>query len=150
MTYILTNEGKRYLKEGLPEKRLIGLIKDRNGISIKDANSSLGTDFAIALQWCKKLKCVEVINGKLILTGQLGDVMAIDHEGVPSERRELSHPSRYVMTVEALARLAESVRIEDRDEVRCGERADPERKIGALEVAKETSALADHHEKAAA
>ena len=70
MTYILTNEGKRYLKEGLPEKRLIELIQDRNGLGIKDANSSLGADFAIALQWCKKLKCVEVINGRLILTGE--------------------------------------------------------------------------------
>lgn len=68
MTYILTEEGKRYTKIGLPEKRLIGLIKGRNGISMKDAQACLGGDFSIALQWCKKYGCVEVVGGKLIIT----------------------------------------------------------------------------------
>ncbi len=67
MSYVLTEEGKRYLKIGLPEKRLIELIKDRRGISMKDANSQLGKDFSIALQWCKKYKCTEVAGGRLIL-----------------------------------------------------------------------------------
>ena len=70
MTYVLTEEGKKYLKHGLPERRLVELIKDRNGISMKDANSALGEDFSIALQWCKKLKYIEVSSGKLILSNE--------------------------------------------------------------------------------
>ena len=65
--YELTGEGKRYLKHGLPEKRLIELIKERNGISMKDASGVLGNEFSIALQWCKKYKCIEVSHGNLIL-----------------------------------------------------------------------------------
>src|SRR3989338_221751 len=65
--YELTGEGKRYLKHGLPEKRLIELIKERNCISMKDASSALGNEFSIALQWCKKYKCIEVSHGNLIL-----------------------------------------------------------------------------------
>ncbi len=80
MTYILTKEGKNYLSNGLPEKRLVELIKDRNGISMRDANSVLGTDFSIALQWCKKYKCVEVVNGKLILA-----------DDIPNEMRDIEH-----------------------------------------------------------
>ncbi|HLC77437.1 MAG TPA: phenylalanine--tRNA ligase subunit alpha [archaeon] len=68
MTYILTQEGKNYLKHGLPEKRLVELLKDRNGIQMNDAASALGKEFSIALQWCKKYKCIDVVNGKLILT----------------------------------------------------------------------------------
>ena len=68
MSYVLTEEGRRYLKYGLPEKRLIELIKERNGISMKDASGALGNEFSIALQWCKKYKCIEVSHGNLILT----------------------------------------------------------------------------------
>src|SRR3989338_8490937 len=67
MSYVLTEEGKRYLKHGLPEKRLIELIKNRNGISMKDASSALGSEFSIALQWCKKYRCIEVTDGNLVL-----------------------------------------------------------------------------------
>lgn len=68
--YALTEEGKRYLKHGLPEKRLIELIKEHNGVSMKNAASALGHEFSIALQWCKKYKCIEVSHGNLILTDE--------------------------------------------------------------------------------
>src|SRR3989338_7144503 len=67
MSYVLTEEGRRYLKHGLPERRLIELVKNRNGVSMKDASSTLGGEFSIALQWCKKYECIEATGGKLIL-----------------------------------------------------------------------------------
>ncbi len=67
MGYVLTEEGKQYLEFGLPEKRLIRLIEDRNGITIKEASEHLGREFSIALQWCKKYGCIEVSEGRLHL-----------------------------------------------------------------------------------
>ncbi len=65
--YVLTEEGKKYLKKGLPEKRLIELIRD-GPVEMKEATQKLGKEFSIALQWCKKYDCVEVVHGKLTLT----------------------------------------------------------------------------------
>lgn len=71
MTYVLTQEGKNYHKHGLPEKRLIELLEDKNGVYMKEASKVLGKEFSIALQWCKKYKCIDVTDGKLILTGDI-------------------------------------------------------------------------------
>lgn len=77
--YKLTEEGKKYLKHGLPEKRLIELVEGKNGLYIKDAQKEL-QDFSIALQWCKKYGCVEVVDGKLMLTGEMPkEIKAQEH-----------------------------------------------------------------------
>ena len=68
MMYVLTEEGRRYLRDGLPEKRLLKLLAEReNSISINELRSL--NDFSIALQWAKKQgwvaikdKVVSVIN----------------------------------------------------------------------------------------
>ena len=39
--YKLTNEGKKYLKEGLPEKKLLLLLQVEKEISIDDAKRRL-------------------------------------------------------------------------------------------------------------
>src|SRR3972149_6908453 len=84
MTYVLTEEGKKYLREGLPERHLIDLLKDRSGIPMKEANTRLGQDFSIALQWCKKYECIEVSGGKIILTNdnvkEINDQEKVLHE----------------------------------------------------------------------
>jgi len=74
--YALTEEGIKYLKQGLPEKRLIELLKENNGLTMKEATKELGGEFAIALQWCKKYKCIAITDGKLMLV-----------DDVPSETR---------------------------------------------------------------
>ncbi|MFA4819980.1 MAG: phenylalanine--tRNA ligase subunit alpha, partial [Candidatus Aenigmatarchaeota archaeon] len=69
--YALTEEGIKYLKHGLPEKRLIELLKEKNGLSMKDAAKWLGGEFAVAFQWCKKYKCITITDGKLMLVSDV-------------------------------------------------------------------------------
>jgi phenylalanyl-tRNA synthetase alpha chain len=65
--YSLTEEGRNYREHGLPEKKLIELLK-HGSLSMKETSEKLGREFAIALQWCKKYRCIEVVEGKLHLT----------------------------------------------------------------------------------
>ncbi len=63
--YKLTNEGKKYLENGLPEKNLLNILK--NGpIEFQNAKEKI-ENFSIAIQWVKKKKLVEIKNGKLFL-----------------------------------------------------------------------------------
>ncbi|NOX71385.1 MAG: phenylalanine--tRNA ligase subunit alpha [Candidatus Micrarchaeota archaeon] len=61
--YQLTDEGKKYLKEGFPEKRLVLAIKDELGIN--DARKAID-DFNIGLMWAKKNGWVKIEKGKII------------------------------------------------------------------------------------
>ncbi|MBI3190071.1 phenylalanine--tRNA ligase subunit alpha [archaeon] len=63
--YVLTEEGRKYLKNGLPEKNLSELL-EKNSLEMSKAKNYVD-NFAIALQWCKKKHLVEVKNGVLFL-----------------------------------------------------------------------------------
>ncbi len=65
--YYLTSEGKEYLEKGLPEERLVKLLKE--GVKdIGELQKKMGKkEFGIALGWLKKKGVVRVENGKLIL-----------------------------------------------------------------------------------
>ncbi|HLD49269.1 MAG TPA: phenylalanine--tRNA ligase subunit alpha [archaeon] len=60
--YILTEEGRRYLENGLPEKKLLGILP----ASIEDAKKKID-NFSIALQWAKKNNWIEIKEGIIIL-----------------------------------------------------------------------------------
>jgi len=64
--YVLTEEGKKYLREGLPEKNLVDLLKEKKKISIEDAKKKVA-NLGIALQWAKKKNWVMVIQGEIEL-----------------------------------------------------------------------------------
>ncbi len=67
--YRLTEEGKRYLKEGLPEERLAALVKE--GVSsIEELRRRMGRDFQIGLGWLRKKGVAEVKDGRIILSGE--------------------------------------------------------------------------------
>jgi phenylalanyl-tRNA synthetase alpha chain len=66
--FTLTEEGERYLKEGLPEERLLSLLKGGKD-SIEELRSLMGRDFQIALGWLRKKGAVKVDNGRLKLVG---------------------------------------------------------------------------------
>lgn len=68
MTYVLTEEGRKYMKHGLPERRLLKLLEETHSISMKEATNLLGRDFSIALQWCKKYDSIRTSDGRIILT----------------------------------------------------------------------------------
>ena len=61
-SYVLTEEGMRYLGGGLPEENLLKLCKD--GMDIVQAQG-LVKDFSIALMWAKKEGLVSLEKGKL-------------------------------------------------------------------------------------
>lgn len=66
--YELTSEGKKYLKEGLPERRLINYLNSIPGKScdLKKLTKEI-KNFPIALKWCLDKKLVEVKNQKVKL-----------------------------------------------------------------------------------
>ncbi len=67
-SYRLTEEGKEYLKEGLPEERLFKILKERRKIELSELEKEFGkTLLGIALGWLKRKKAVEIENGKLVL-----------------------------------------------------------------------------------
>ncbi len=65
--YRITPEGKKYLKEGLPEERLVRLLK--KPMLIVEVRKK-HPDFTIALSWAKKNGWVKIENGKLVLLRQ--------------------------------------------------------------------------------
>lgn len=62
--YTLTEEGKIYLKKGMPERRLIKLLA-RKPLPIKDLKG-----MGIAINWARKNDWIEVKEGKVYLTNK--------------------------------------------------------------------------------
>lgn len=63
--YRLTDEGREYLKHGLPEKNLVDAIS-KKPLEFDEARK-LVKNFGIALQWAKKKKLIEIKDGVLHL-----------------------------------------------------------------------------------
>jgi phenylalanyl-tRNA synthetase alpha chain len=76
MKYVLTDEGRKYLAEGLPEKNLIDILK-KGPVTFAEAQGKVA-NFSIALMWAKK-------NGWIKINGQYLEIaVAPDH--MPEER----------------------------------------------------------------
>jgi phenylalanyl-tRNA synthetase alpha chain len=76
--YTLTEEGKKYLENGLPEKRLIEKLK-QGPVSMKDAQKM--EDFSVAIQWVKRNGWVSVEKGIISLAkfdGKIGLQTALE------------------------------------------------------------------------
>ncbi len=65
-SFVLTEEGKEYLDKGLPEKRLVELLKQRKKITVDEARKEIA-NFALALQWAKKNNWIMVVQGEIEL-----------------------------------------------------------------------------------
>ncbi len=68
--YVLTEEGRRYLKEGLPEVRLAKSMKGPTPM----AEASKQPGFAIAMQWAKTRGWVKIEKGNIIPVRKPGRV----------------------------------------------------------------------------
>lgn len=64
--YELTQEGRDYLKNGLPEKQLIEILSKRQSIQIEEAKN-LMSNFYIALQWALKNGWVQTQGKEIVL-----------------------------------------------------------------------------------
>lgn len=69
--YSLDNEGKQFLEKGLPEKRALRLIYDKNGrVTLKDLSNVLkNSEIPVAIGWLKKKGWVSIKkeNGETVL-----------------------------------------------------------------------------------
>ncbi len=63
--YKLTDEGKKYLEEGLPEKRLLDILK-KGEVSVEEINREL-EESSIAISWALKKGWIEIENGTVKL-----------------------------------------------------------------------------------
>ena len=63
--YKLTEEGKKYLKNGLPETRLLKKTKD-NKHTVGEMQQRM-EDFSVAIQWAKKNKWIKIVNNFIIV-----------------------------------------------------------------------------------
>ncbi len=69
--YRLTEEGRRYLEEGLPEERLFRILKERGEASLEELEERLGKrTLSIALGWLRRKGVVELKDGKIVLKGE--------------------------------------------------------------------------------
>ena len=64
--YELTEEGKKYVEVGLPEKRLVKWLESKGGSAgLKEARSL--EDFTIGLKWAKEKGYVKIEEDRLLL-----------------------------------------------------------------------------------
>jgi phenylalanyl-tRNA synthetase alpha chain len=78
--YRLTAEGRKYLKEGLPEDRLVELLEKDGGRIGLDQARRLVEGFSIALAWAKQKGWVRVSKGEieLVKAGESREKEALD------------------------------------------------------------------------
>ena len=61
----LGDEGREYASEGLPERRLVNLLKSRGGEApLNEAKAALGDRFQIGLMWAKRNGWIEIARGE--------------------------------------------------------------------------------------
>ena len=98
-SYKLTEEGKRYLEEGLPEERLFRVLKEKGEASLEELETIFGkAQLGIALGWLRRKSVVEVKNGKIVLRG---DVDFVEREALKaiSEGRWEDVPKNILKTL---------------------------------------------------
>ncbi|MCC5446872.1 phenylalanine--tRNA ligase subunit alpha [Candidatus Nanobsidianus stetteri] len=65
--YELTEIGKKYLKEGLPERRLLNLLKEKKEINLEELNKYFDKDeLSFSLGFLRKNGAIKIENGKVI------------------------------------------------------------------------------------
>lgn len=62
--YFLTDEGKRYLREGLPERKLAEMVGKIGSVKMEDAQKEID-NFSIAFSWAKKNDWIRIEKGFL-------------------------------------------------------------------------------------
>lgn len=62
--YELTEEGKKYLREGLPEERLLKLLEKRGSIQMKEIKEEI-EESSIAVNWALKKDWIEIDEGEM-------------------------------------------------------------------------------------
>src|SRR3989338_649172 len=94
--------GVLYSRQGLPERRLMNLIAERNSVSLNDAKTSTGlndNEFKASIGVLKKKALINVVNENIILTGK---------------KEELSHKSLEEKFLESLPKKFDDLSLEEK------------------------------------
>ena len=75
-SFVLTEEGRKYISEGLPEKRLIRLVGDE-GMEISELKRSF-QPLDIALVWARNNEWATITRGRLELTAKGREALGFD------------------------------------------------------------------------
>ena len=85
-TYSLTDDGLEYAKNGLPERRILNALVDKNEIAMKDLADETGIDkkeTGIAMGWLRQKNWAQIDKGILKITEmgkEFADNMDVDEE----------------------------------------------------------------------
>ncbi|MBT4166098.1 phenylalanine--tRNA ligase subunit alpha [archaeon] len=69
---VLSINGLNYKRDGLPERRLGGVVVEKNSLSLMDAKKESGlsdNEFKVALGALKKRALINIVNGNIVLVG---------------------------------------------------------------------------------
>lgn len=64
--YKITEEGKKYLERGLPERQLVDILKESGSLSTKEIKEKIENS-SIAMNWCFKNDLIEMEDGEVTL-----------------------------------------------------------------------------------
>ncbi|MCK4429416.1 MAG: phenylalanine--tRNA ligase subunit alpha [Candidatus Aenigmarchaeota archaeon] len=107
--YELTKEGKKYLKEGLPEIKLIKKLAEKE-LSFQAAKSL--ENFNIGFQWAKKNNWIKIDKGFLKLT-ELGkkvtDKKYIDKESVKEILKKINEAGKKYLDKESVKEILKKI-----------------------------------------
>jgi len=120
---VLGENGKNYLKHGLPEKKLLEVVSKNNNLSLKEARekSNLdGNEFAVALGALKKKALISIFQDKIKLCAEKHEIEKESNEEkflkkLPLNAEKLSENDKEVL--ENLKLRKEIIKIEEANEL---------------------------------
>ncbi len=115
--------GLLYVKQGLPERRLINLIAEKTSLSIKQAQQQSGlrdNEFKAALGALKKKALINLINQNIVLTGKKQEIIekTLEEkflETLPKNLKDLQPEEKFAF--EALKSRKNIIDIQDKKQI---------------------------------
>ncbi len=112
-----TDQGRFYVGNPLPERRLLELLKEKGEVPLEEAKGLLGDELAPALGVLKKEKLVKIEKGRIVLLGYVEKfpweeaIRTLEGEGLDFlQRRGLVRRKRTTVTRARITPLGKKVR----------------------------------------
>lgn len=119
--YRLTDEGKKYLKKGLPEERLVGVLEKSGNLEMDEVKERIDTP-SIAINWALKNGWVEIKNGTAKLKENPGKTKLQKSLKRLSEGKEVDKKIvRKMLERDLIEEVREDVVKQAKDQLKSGE-----------------------------
>jgi len=117
---LLDDNGKIYLKEGLPEKRLLSLLEKNKSISLEEVGKTGLSDeeFKVALGTLKSKTLIDIKQGKILLVGKIKEEKSIEEKflnELPLDVEYITAEQNYAL--EQLKGRKKIIKIEDINDI---------------------------------